>query len=502
MLIPAPEPIFTSKPLPSCEPLASELVRFMHDGRNRVTYLVRATLRLRSFFCLAMMPVPVNIINKEYDVFSMKLFFAPDGWKFGDFDLIEKDGQLYCIFIKRAKTDELKKAEHGNSYGLAKSEDGIHWTFEGEVKTTHEGKWDGGSLLAQCVFRYQDKFAMLYSAVSETDGDHHPFQQFGLSFSDDLKTWTDHEGNPIITNDSTGEFYHPKGLNKFAWRDPAVYNIDDTFHCIFAAKDKGVEYEKSACVAHFTSENLIDWHAQPPLFTPGNIWELETPHIYDIEQKDFLVFGTYPFGQPEQGVLMRYAISDNFLGPFSEPKNNSLAPTMCFAERMIRYRDNLVLYHWIRDKHQGKLETYLAPPKLVERQGDHLLLKKHPEIDDLFPLSEEEDKMGALSRAPDKRLRFSRHMHCEAFTLQLRCRDPRYSKDVSFAKGTGTLIVRDISVESNIHDERTLPLALEESCSVELFFEGRFLEIYIDGYFVYAVMMETSIENIEKLEFV
>ncbi len=431
----------------------------------------------------------------------MKLYFAPEEWKFGDFDLIEKDGKLFCIFIKRAKTVSARQSEQGNSYGLASSEDGLKWNFEGEIKRTNpDSAWDSGSLWSMCVFRYEDKFAMLYSGVSTEESDPHPFQQFGLSFSDNLKDWTDHKNNPVITNKDTGDFYHPKEKNKFAWRDPTVYTIDNTHHCIFAAKDKSKDYENSACVAHFTSENLTGWTIKEPIFTPGNIWELETPHINDIESKFFLTFGTYPFKQPEDGVIIRYATADSFLGSYTEPDNNSLAPTMCFAERIIRFKDNLLLYHWIRDKHQGKLQTYLAPPKVVDKQGNHLLLKKHPELDNFFSLSKEADMIKEVSQVKNKRLRFSRNVNCENVTLSLRCKDEKYSKNISFTKKTGGLSVKDTGLDSTIHDYRTIPIALEESCSVELFIEDRFLEVYIDGYFVYSVIMESYLHNIDSVE--
>ena len=304
------------------------------------------------------------------------VFFQPSGRRLGDFDIVEKGGRLYCLFIDRAKKDMIPESPVGNNYGLAVSSDGFNWKYEGSV---FEGKsgWNSGSLWALDVFSDQGEYKLLYSALETLKGeDHHDGQQVGLAISSDLKKWED-EG-VVISNDMTGEFYSPKGEGKFCWRDPYMFKVDSEYYCLLAARDVAKEHGVGGCVALFKSKNLRKWETLKPVFSPGKYGEVEVPSLYELDGKWFLLFGVC-----EQTDIfdMKYAKGDNPLGPFVEPEGNELLPTMCYMGKIVEFGGEKLLYHWVRNKKSDRTETYLAPPKIVVVEGEKLKLKKHPGLE-------------------------------------------------------------------------------------------------------------------------
>jgi len=424
------------------------------------------------------------------------VFFAPETMKFGDFDLIEHDGKLFCIFIQRSKTKITPPDEKGNTYGLAVSEDGLSWNDMGPVKKPgNPGAWNSGSLWAMSLLKHKGRFAMVYSAVPIVNGDAHSNQQMGLAFSDDLEHWEDHENNPVITNDDTGEYYYSKYIHKFCWRDPNIYEADGKFYCIFAAKDRKRPYEQSGCIALFESEDLIKWTAKPPLFSLGNHWEIETPHIYRIGDLWYLIFGNY-----HHGMSMSFAVSREFLGPYHEPHLNTFAPAMCYAARLIHFKGQYLFYHWIRDKIRGKKQTYLAPPKIVEADSGHIWLRKHPMMDDLFPKMTGNNILAGVSRMTKRRCRLNKIMSNIGFHITIKGRNEDYRKNIFFNTAAGGLSVRDFTFDSMVNDLRTLDIPLSDNNAIDIFVEDRFMEVYVNDYFVYATIMEADFRDIEKIE--
>lgn len=393
------------------------------------------------------------------------IFFKPENKRFGDFDFIVKDNKLYCIFIETPNSKQPPLS--GNCFGLASSSDGINWHYQRTVMKPRETKWNSGSLWAMNIFQEKDQYFLAYSAVEKTTKDWHYAQQVGLAKSKDLENWQDIQNEPIITNDHANQHYYSKDFHKFCWRDPDIHKINNEYYCLLVAKDLNQHYKTSACVALLKSTNLQDWQTLPPLFSPKKYWEIETPHLYEINNKWYLIFGTY-----ENDISMNYALSDSPFKDFQEPELNSLTPSHCYAGRIIKFQNEYNFYHWIRDKFQGKNKTYLAPPKILEVKKNRLFLKKHPQ------------------------LKFKKSVVKESrsdFSINIRTKSQNYSRNIFINKTKLGISIRDYNLENQINDLRTIPLNLEKM-KLEILIEGKFIEIYLNDYFIHSAILEEGFE--------
>ncbi len=380
------------------------------------------------------------------------IFFSPKNYKLGDFSLIENEGKLYCLFIENEKKSYKVRngVGIGNNFGLASTTDYFNWTYLGTVKKPDNFL----SLWAQHVIK-EEEFLLFYSAVLDTPSPMET-QKVSLAKSNDLKKWEDL--GTIITPKDVTPYYSPKKVGKFCWRDPFIVKKGD-YYCLLAAKIKNL----NACIALLKSSNLKEWKTEKPLLLT-KYFEVETPSIQKIGAKYFLLFGE----NKKEDYWMRYAVSNEIVKDYQEPKNNVLTPPYCYSGRIIKIKDNYLFYHWIRDKFVGKTETYLAPPKIVEVKGDYLFLKKHPSLNDFEPLK--------------KKI-------TNNFSISLQTENEQYTRKIHFKKVKEGLLV----------DDRIIPLKTNKESSLEIYIIEKFMEVYLDGYFVYAAVIEKDKKNYKKL---
>ena len=379
-----------------------------------------------------------------------KFTFAPPEKRFGDFTLFSKGDKYYCIFIENDKST--LPADDGfsvgNSLGLACSKDGIQWTYEGTVIKPEE-QWKNRSLWAPCLLENGDSLVLLYSAISKYDKNPLLTQSVGLAHCTNLLDWKDYCNNPVITPPMTSEYYRGSKTQRLCWRDPYLFRLEDTYYCLLACSDIKKPLERSGCVGLLSSNNLIDWQEQEPLFSPSQYWEIETPAIYNYDGKWILLYGNYT-----NGHKMRYALSDSCFGPFHEPLQNTLAPSWCYCARII----NGNCYYWVRNPKLGKVSTVLAPPKLLTLDGTTLSLHKHPAGPTITPI-------GLLANG------FSYRTNTRKIDL--------------LPTQTGLDLV-DLPLKDGVNDLRTIAGEFSSSDQVSVATFDGIVEIYVNERFVHS----------------
>lgn len=422
-------------------------------------------------------------------------FFTPPGKKFGDFHLVEREGWLYCIFIQASEKQRDEVGEAGNSYGLARSRDCFRWEYLGTVKEPgKKGSWDDLSLWAMHVLEERDRYLMAYSAVGKGGGDPHASQQVGFAESQDLRSWRDLSDGPLISSSMTSPYYYPSSVHKFCFRDPVLYRDGSRYHCLLAAKDASRHYERSGCVALFSSRDGLKWSVRKPLFSPGRYWEVETPHVYKVDGTWVLIFGEYT-----NGLNMRYATSDSFTGPYEEDSLNELTPSQCYAGRIFNWQGTYLFFHWTRDRRAGKKATYFAPPKFLVRRGGRFFLMHHQGLDVYFAEASSVSSLLRKARSSSSgRARLSLEV-VDKVRLEVSATDRRYGRVVELSRCAHGLSVRDFDRDDQVNELRTIPLPLSGSWSCDLFLDGRFLEVYVDGYFAHSGVLERSPDRVKGL---
>lgn len=117
--------------------------------------------------------------------------------------------------------------------GLCWSSDLRNWQVDPPCLRAEDGaSWERAGLYKACLLEYKGRYYMHYNAK---DKDARWKEQIGVAWSDDLKTWTRHSGNPIITNGGAGS---PDEI--FA-SDPCVLRYKDRWAIFYYGLDrKGV----------------------------------------------------------------------------------------------------------------------------------------------------------------------------------------------------------------------------------------------------------------------
>lgn len=433
-----------------------------------------------------------------------QLFFSPPHKWVSDLEIFYHQNEIYCFFIQNQKdTDGHSYAGHNqkDSYGLAISQDGFFWEYQGtifEAGKSQKSNWNHHSLWAKSIFKHHETFYLFYSAVSPQGQDQHPFQQVGLAQSTNLIDWTPVKDEPIITTDQTAPYYLPANIAKFCWRDPIVYHHQGKFYCTLAAKDQTKTYERSGCVALLESDDLINWKTLPPLFSPGIYWEVETPQIAKVDGKHFLIYGTYTNKRS-----MRFAYSENgLLGPYCDTPH-IFTPAGCYAGRIREIEGQTYFYHWIMNMQIGRNTRVIAPPKILKRIDNELFALKHPKLDNYFRSTQEppQNILQKLQDHPQKRGHFKFTSKTGQAQISIRAQNRKFDQDMLINETNHGLSLRNFTLKPEVSplDLRTMPIFPNKNMSIELFFEGPHLEVYVNSYLAFTHIIDNSLDTIQNI---
>lgn len=337
------------------------------------------------------------------------MFFKPKDQQMGDTWQCSDGKAVHTFFLQWRELDDRNDAESG-SIGHAVSEDMISWhQLPHALVKGENGSYDDIDLwTGSCIIK-DGKYYLFYTSRYHTDPS---ANAISLAISEDGVSFEKYEGNPIITPD--GRYYCSKedrtplavhGSTDFDILDcrdlQVVYVPDeDIYYGYIAMRRHADECTDTSVIALLKSRDLISWEQYPPCFTPDKYHCIETPDVFRLGDKWYMLCLTgnhygqrNPTGDPNMtGCLTIYAVADSPAGPFVEPKNNVLLGSsqlsgIC-AKSVLHRGKRYLFYTQSNISPNGDSRTLCYPKEIVSDGDGRLYLKWFDGLDSLVTKTE------------------------------------------------------------------------------------------------------------------
>ena len=294
-----------------------------------------------------------------------------DSWFF------KQGADTHAFYLQALPTDNpYLKHDNRVTIGHAVSQNLTDWKELPTVLEPGSGDtWDNLALWTGSAIERDGTFYMFYTGRN-SEGNKMWIQRIGLATTDskDLTDWKKYEKNPVL---EAREFYeidnYKNKLGKIgAWRDPFVF-YHPTFKKYFmtiSARVKGEKKEYNGCAALASSDNLLEWKLEPPVFAPRIYDEIECTQVVFHHRKWYLFFSTHAanyepefakkIGGPVSGLHGYFA--NDFFGPYLPVNGNGVV--LANGEEMYDVRlikdksDDFFALGWLKtkeEKYSGKL---------------------------------------------------------------------------------------------------------------------------------------------------
>ncbi len=239
-----------------------------------------------------------------------------------DFWLARSGIEWHAFYLQAPKSLGDPEARHRNArIGHAMSQDLRSWEILPDpFPVGSAGAWDDLANWTGSVVRVDGTWWMFYTGVSTVDGG--KVQRIGAAVSDDLLTWEKVSPNPLSEADP--RWYEKLDFDVWyeeAWRDPWVF-VDPKgggFHMYVTARVAAGPAATRGVIGHATSEDLLNWQAQPPVTDPGTYGHMEVPQQISIGDRHYLLFCVPDWAQPGVDNALTgtgYLVADSPLGPY------------------------------------------------------------------------------------------------------------------------------------------------------------------------------------------
>ena len=255
----------------------------------------------------------------------------------GDFEVVEKDGQLHIFYLMLPSHDGV---------GHLVSDNGIDWRpLPTAIRTGDPGEFDGDQIWTMGVCKFRETWFMLYTANLK-DG---LYQVTGLATSKDLVRWTKHKKNPVAAPDARWYEAKQRGRYRIDWRDPHIIDRNGKLHAFLCAREKSGLLNHRGCAGYFTSTDGYRWKLQPPACTPKNCYDYECPSVFELDGRYYMV--AIHGGHNR----MTYRVADRVEGPYRRLHDDSLLPEYNMSVRPCVWRGKTYLESQGRARGVGRL---------------------------------------------------------------------------------------------------------------------------------------------------
>ena len=305
-----------------------------------------------------------------------------DTWQFSDGE------KVHSFYLQGIKNDYLDDDVSG-SLGHAVSDDLLHWVeLPPALKRGKKGSYDEIDMWTGCTVEHEGKYYLYYSSRKDTN---YLGNTISVAISDDCLNWEKYENNPVIVPDK--RFYsqdniktiltieeHPQ-INNAECRDLCVVRDEENgvWWGFFAARKPADECNNTCCIGLAKSYDLLHWEQLPPCFCPDKYDCVETPDVFKIGDKWYMLCLTgNQYGQRNPtydpnlfGNITLYAMADRVEGPYTECFEDNVAIGSMYmsgacAKTVLHKGKRYVFYTqsmWSGDRN---LENTMSYPKEID----------------------------------------------------------------------------------------------------------------------------------------
>ncbi len=337
------------------------------------------------------------------------MYWHPCDYLAADPTIVEHEGRFHLFFESTTAQPVAGEARGPLSICHYVSDDMERWTeLPRALRVGPGGAWDGYLLYHLDVLVTGGMWWMFYTGLDRAGNGQR--QQIGIAQSKDGITWEKHKGNPVLTNARyeraiPREGSHRAGdkdLGREWFRDPMVVFDGKSQRWVMAvvARNPAMPVDARACVAGYSSADLVHWRDEGPIYSPGRFHTVETPSIFEHGGKHYLVYMSSPswgvpiFGcDPWQNAGNYVAVSDQGpLGPYVALEDEMLIASAgamrLGAQRVLPVSDGrLMLYGWMATRPtpddgpgDGTRATVFPTLKPVKVVKDHLRVEQSQEL--------------------------------------------------------------------------------------------------------------------------
>jgi len=269
-----------------------------------------------------------------------ELFYKPEAAWVGDLiPYCDESGKYYLFYLHDPRTVKIQYAEE-TTWHMVTSEDFIRFKDHGEAIRRGADDRPNKNIYTGSVIKSNDIYYAFYTAYNE-----------------DIKIAGKSVQSVMVAKGK--DLYHLKTdetlwltadnqiYESFDWRDPYVFwnQEDHCFWMLLAARKKNSGELRGGCVALCKSDDLINWHYEPPFYAPDMYITMECPEVFQMGEWWYLVYSTF-----SDRFVTHYRISRGLKGPWIIPGCDSFDSRANYAIKTASDGKRRYAFGWIASK--------------------------------------------------------------------------------------------------------------------------------------------------------
>ena len=318
------------------------------------------------------------------------------------------DGKkIHAFFLQFQRSGEESGGTEVGAIGHATSDDMLHWEqLPTAVCRGENGSYDDLEHWTGCTVFNDGKYYVFYTSRSSKNPD---FSN-SVTISEDGVNFKKYENNPLFTPDEKYYFgenvrpdirfhgnYYP-GKKDYDYRDFAVAYDKENGEWLgyYVVRLKGDNCAETAAIGLARSKDLLNWTQEPPCFVPKRYHVLETPDVFYMDGKWYLLcLSGNLYGQRhcskdtvQYDRITFFAVADNPRGPFHEVSDNLLVANMnssaACAKTILVGDKRFLFYTEVLEGAPTEYDLFMSTPKEVATENGNLVLKWYNGVENYY----------------------------------------------------------------------------------------------------------------------